>query len=507
VLFGRHVGPPEAALPPLAGVFVSASVQRGSSASASDSAARQPAALPLYEQRGSPFTTTRVAAVGATAEWNEMLALPLPTNWRATDGALTLHIDLVARAASQQEDWLMGSLEMPLAAVLARSDEQQLAAWALAPSLPCGGSPPTLFVAVQEHSRAFPDPRGPGAIRLELLVQSLSLTAASPSPSLAALVSVRTDSKASPGRQGATLDTTFLSPSSNNEEERVALTAFAPVRTRSGSDSCDWRFPLGFRLDASASRVDVELFGGLGEPDSTLGAVGGGSLELDAVANAATRSLLAQHSGAAVQLPPIAISAHGDAHRTLVGHLHVRARAWDTASWQQFVCETARRRVVCSNRPAAGLGALQSPPEWLGAVLRGLNRHPVASFCDEGGVTGVLVALLGESRACARPLDGSEGLAEVESGASVGGAISQLLRDQVIHMTGEAAAQRQQIERVSRRSAFAMSGRSLTDSRSRVRGSCSRTWTRGSTLSRHAGSRWSPCGCELLCCSSKLWWW
>lgn len=235
------------------------------------------------------------------------------------------------------------------------------------------------------------------------------------------------------------------------------MTAFATARTRSGSSSCDWRFPLGFRLDATASRVDVELFSGMEEADGSLGVVGSGSLELAAVANAATRSLLAQHCGAAVQLPPIAISANGDARRTLVGHLHVRARAWDAASWQQFVCEAARRRVVRSNRPSAGLGALQTPPEWLGPVLRGLNRYPVASFCDEGGVTGVLVALLGESRACP---DGPEGLPEAEGGATADGPISQLLRDQVVHLTSEAAAQRQQIERVSRRSStVAMSGR------------------------------------------------
>lgn len=512
VHYGRHIDPPESSLAascstlPPSGTFVAVSVGQhdplcSSSAATSSVSGHSTHGLPLYDQRCLAFAATRVATHYATPKWNEMLTLTLPADWRTANGSpLALRMNLVARGASQQEDFLLAFRALPLAAMISQTDEQKRVAWPLTASSPRGGTPPTVFVSVQEHSRSFPDlhdSRAPSGsqgttgapVRLELLVQSLSLSPSTPSfplpKSLAALVSIETSSRdgiASSVPRASSLDSAFRASTSDSDDtsreaERLAsLTAFATARSRSGPATYDWCFPLTYRLGATASRIDINVFGAANAIDDSLDTVAGGSLELDAIENAATRSLLAQNSGATIQLPPIPISTWtnglnlaGDdgidprqptsRNRMLVGHLNIRVRAWDASSWREFVRETPARRVVCSNRPANGLGASKFHPEWLGAVLRGLNRHPVASFCDEGGVTGVLAVLLGDSKGTDIALASTTGTNEERLGSNggdgVSGSINQLLQDQLAHLTSESAAQRQQIERVSQRPSLA----------------------------------------------------
>ncbi|TMW55807.1 hypothetical protein Poli38472_008455 [Pythium oligandrum] len=51
------------------------------------------------------------------------------------------------------------------------------------------------------------------------------------------------------------------------------------------------------------------------------------------------------------------------------------------------------RRIVSTNRRDQKRAELQAL-EWTGALCRGLNRYPISSFCDEGGLTSLLATYL-----------------------------------------------------------------------------------------------------------------
>uniref|UniRef100_K3XC91 Uncharacterized protein n=1 Tax=Globisporangium ultimum (strain ATCC 200006 / CBS 805.95 / DAOM BR144) TaxID=431595 RepID=K3XC91_GLOUD len=78
----------------------------------------------------------------------------------------------------------------------------------------------------------------------------------------------------------------------------------------------------------------------------------------------------------------------------------------------------------------------------MGALLRGLKRHPVSSFYDEGGLSSVLAGFLTTS---STPKDDEK--RHTDEPAQPNGEIHALLVSQVTHLQAESTAQRQQIER------------------------------------------------------------
>ncbi|OQS06641.1 hypothetical protein THRCLA_01333 [Thraustotheca clavata] len=55
--------------------------------------------------------------------------------------------------------------------------------------------------------------------------------------------------------------------------------------------------------------------------------------------------------------------------------------------WSAEDMGNSEQRIVCSNR----MGRKTLP--WMGAIARGLNRHPISSVVDSGGISGVIASL------------------------------------------------------------------------------------------------------------------
>ncbi|RLN55589.1 hypothetical protein BBJ28_00008675 [Nothophytophthora sp. Chile5] len=231
---------------------------------------------------------------------------------------------------------------------------------------------------------------------------------------------------------------------SRSTEELCGLTPSSSTATGSASGVYEWLFPLGFTWDAGAvTAVEITLLSTSSVPHKP---VGRGRLNLSIAT--------AQHlnkDGTPLRHTVIPITLEGDNSRTL-GHVALRLRWWDAPAWDAFVLGIPARRVVCTNRwkrsPRLALA-------WMGALFRGLNRHPVASFCDAGGISSVLAELLAESPSSNDQLQQQEVQQHQQrqgSGQDHGNgeatAVTALLREQVTHLQTQGDSQRQQIERV-----------------------------------------------------------
>ncbi|KAL3674969.1 hypothetical protein V7S43_000894 [Phytophthora oleae] len=230
------------------------------------------------------------------------------------------------------------------------------------------------------------------------------------------------------------------------EAKQIGITPSSSSATGSASGVYEWFFPINFTVqagsshDISASAVDIALFE---TSSSNHGLVGLGQLHLSSAGAQG-----AKKDGSPLRHTVIPITHDRD--KRVLGHIALRLRWWDAAAWSTFVDDTPTRRVICTNRWKR---SPRSAIAWMGAILRGLNRHPVASICDGGGVSGMVAELL------AKPSPGEEVMQKQQQvhapqqhwGSHVcstdAGDVNDLLRQQLSHLQGEGTAQRLQIER------------------------------------------------------------
>lgn len=456
----------------------------------------------LYEHRYSPFAATRVIESCNAPAWNELLTLSLPFEWREPDtsgglrrqqqeqerrGVFALKVELVQRGPSQQEDFLLATALVPLQSLACHRHYAHLALQ-FAPALPraqraaATTTRAQVFVSLRETTRdvfASSSPSARAFGRVEVLAdrfipaattatvnadasstqqQPLSLRrelvcalALTVPLSDHAIEHERLSGLFAAVRDGSTLDAVQecacvgVTPSA--PPDMLGARSSPPETGATATERFRWLYPLVFEVpptldsdNEGANVIQVALYDTCDVQRSSR--VGDG--EFPALREICRSTSDSQGDGERHTLaPPVpiyAVSGSGSATtRTLVGHLHATVRWWSPDAWAAFVREAPTRRVVSSNRNLRKTSAVLALG-WMGALVRGLNRYPVSSFCDEGGLSSVLAGLLSASSSPSPNLSTS-----THQGASERNAV---LVAQVAHLQAESTTQRQEIERV-----------------------------------------------------------
>lgn len=451
----------------------------------------------LYEQKCSPYASTRVVEGSASPSWNEVLAIPLPAGWseaspemqqRSDQGKstgsssaaaaatpearyLSLKLELVERGASHQEDFLLGTCVLPLAHLECQLQQSRLA---LAFPPVDSKTPSTGCIYVSLH--ASPRSQASSLEQVEVMVESFTPVVVTGSedeglPPDCTSLATAINFNAAGGvksplvdkledcftllQDGQSLDVPYSATiNAPNADSTLGVTPSSASATGSASGVYEWFFPFNFAVpvesnqDTSAAVVNIALFKTSAVPHNLIGC---GHLDLSAASVQAVK-----RDGSPLRQTVIPIELYGDSSRVL-GHIALRLRWWSTAAWKAFVDDTPARRVVCTNR----WKRLPRPtPTWMGALLRGMNRHPVASICDSGGVSSILAELLAESSSSGESNHGPEHASSTQAQqpphpssttqhcSKESAETNALLRDQLAHLQAEGTAQRVQIERV-----------------------------------------------------------
>ncbi|DAZ94757.1 TPA: hypothetical protein N0F65_011573 [Lagenidium giganteum] len=420
--------------------------------------------LEPYERQYSPFAATRIVDKSFAPCWNELLVLPEPSGTTTTpsnDGdatcalspTLALKLEVIVRDQSQQEDSLLASMIIPLSQMV--QQPSPLAIRLLSTSEADGA--PTIFISISHSPVVANAPLD----RLELLVQSFV-----PSKEM-------DESKTDEDSEQFTVVISFGSPTHPPAPEALSklISAFRAVghgeenslntigpRVVGVTPSCQWRrdgsslwFPLILAIDAT-SIEDLYLWF---FHNSKL--VGHGSLPQLEVAGLLSANLQTGAKSAPVAIRILSDTQEPAAHDGL-------------ASWQEFISSRLERRVVCTNRRN-----FKRPrqPEWMGAIIRGLNRCPIASLCDEGGVSGVVVGLFAEEKQATDAA--TVGLAPlVTEPTNPTPAVLELLQAQVQTLQRDATMKNKLIERLqndvdARSNAIKMCGQDLVALRRELR--------------------------------------
>ncbi|ETK79430.1 hypothetical protein L915_14714 [Phytophthora nicotianae] len=486
------------------GVFTGCSnlvqCRRGDATRAADTSTLPLEGRVLYEHKFSPYAATRVVEASTSPSWNEVLAIPLPTGWPQTinqqlGGAggragvaitedtkrLALKLDIVERGDSHQEDFLLGTCILPLANVGCQFQQTHYA-FAFPPndtkspldhtagtcvyvSLDAACRGPVLSTSSLEHVEITIESFTPVVVTgHEDEAEALDCT------SLGVLVNFHADESTNSSQMkpveaygvlenhftflhdGQALDTATIDMSVR-KTKLVGITPSSSSATGSASGVYEWFFPFSFTLgagsyqDFTSTAVNIALFNTSSLPHKL---VGRGQLQL-----ASPKAQGAKKDGSPLRYTVIPITSSADCSR-VHGHIALRLRWWDTAAWSAFIGDIPARRVVCTNR----WNRLPRPTiAWMGALLRGLNRHPVASICDAGGVSGVLAELLAKSssreeykRNLPRLQDQQHQQHHQTSPTRLNSIETDdtraLLREQLAHLQAEGTAQRLQIERL-----------------------------------------------------------
>ncbi|KAG2785771.1 hypothetical protein PC129_g13120 [Phytophthora cactorum] len=483
---------------------------RGRDAKAPDTSTPVLEGRVLYEQKFSPYAATRVVEGSTSPSWNEVLAIPLPAEWseslttnqqrpdRGGGGGgragltthteagkcLALKLELVERGDSHQEEFLLGTCILPLAKIGCQFQQTRLAL-----AFPSAGTKRPLdhassaCVYVSLHATCR------GRILVSRSLEHVEITVETFTPvvvtgneeegvpldctNLAALVNFcagesANSSQSKPVEEYGVLENHFtllqdgqalpeLDASTANalttDVKKVGIAPSSSSTTGSASGVYEWFFPFNFALAAGSRRdfsvavVKIALFNTSSVPHKL---VGRGQLQLSA-----STAQGAKKDGSPLRYTVIPITLNDDNSRVL-GHIALRLRWWDTAAWSTFIGDIPARRVVCTNRwnrsPRPTIA-------WMGAMLRGLNRHPVASICDAGGVSAVLAELLAKSSSSeeskqnlskmhAQQHQQNHQTSPTKPNSRVTDDTSALLREQLAHLQTEGTAQRLQIERL-----------------------------------------------------------
>ncbi|GMF19838.1 unnamed protein product [Phytophthora lilii] len=458
----------------------------------------------LYEQTCSPYAATRVVEDSTSPSWNEVLAIPLPPGWsvlsqRATNqgestitaqaergadaGAnsnVALKVELVERGASHQEDFLLATCLLPLAKIPCQLQQTRFA-FAF-PAVDTKSTPdhlPAACIYLSLHASSRGQDYSIDTMeQVEIVVESFTPVVVTGSEdeglpldctSLAAVVNLRTDGDSNtsllePVENFGVLENHFIVLHDGQEPTVTSFAADNVLRadvklggitpsassiTGSASGVYKWFFPFSFVLPAKSNKnmdtsvVDIALFKASVKPHKLIGR---GHLKLSSAPAVMKDGLPLRHT-------VIPMALEGDTSRVL-GHFALRLRWWEAPAWKAFVADIPARRVVCTNRRK------RSPRPtlvWMGALLRGLNRHPVTSICDAGGVSGILAELLTESPT---DRDTKPTLQHLQRQQQQTQKVtthnndrdytdtSALLREQLAHLQAEGTAQRHQIERL-----------------------------------------------------------
>ncbi|KAJ0406077.1 hypothetical protein ATCC90586_005901 [Pythium insidiosum] len=353
----------------------------------------------VYDLHSSPFAVTRVVEHSAAPLWNELLLLPVDAERHASEDALSLVVDVVQRDASQQEDSLVATASIPLR--YRRSPQPLVLEF---PPLPAADSPP---IRVYLQLNAFsPATEAPAAWVCEAVVEALSM--------------------ASPAAVGER-------DSGRDAGINAALTPAALLQ----GGQCQWKFPLVWHHSSPApSELHVSC---LRLADQSLV----GSSQLVASGSVSMREIA--DNGAAARLS-VALRSPSDADDT-VGHVTLVLRAWSLQAWLRFQELRATRRVVCTNRRDRRRAELLAL-EWTSAICRGLNRYPLSSFYDAGGLSSMLAEYLAASIPATATAPDESTHAKSPSTEKTASDATQMLKEHIRLLQQEVVSKQQSIAKL-----------------------------------------------------------
>ncbi|GMF47539.1 unnamed protein product [Phytophthora fragariaefolia] len=471
----------------------------------------------LYEQACSPYASTRVVEGGTSPSWNEVLAIPLPPGWSepspdkqqrrergdatgagaaaaaaaaaeavdvaviAADTHLGLKLELVERGASHQEDFLLATCILPLINIGCQLQQARFG-FAFPPVDSKGtlGLVPIACIYVSLH--ASPRDQISNWEQVEIMVESFTPVVITGSEdeglppdctSLATAIHLETNTTTNPpnvhmGKLGV-LENLFTllhdgqalalsnvtTGNVSGADAMLGVTPLSSSATGSASGIYEWFFPFNFAVpaesnqDTCAATVNIALFKFSTSPHKLIGR---GHFNFS---SAPSQTVKKDGSPLRHTVIPIELD---EGNSRILGHIALRLRWWSATAWKSFVDDSPSRRVICTNRWKRSPRPI---PTWMGALLRGLNRHPVASICDSGGVSSILAELLAESSSHGdgESKQDSEHVSMenpqqhhpnsiAQSHSKESGDTIALLREQLAHLQAEGTAQRLQIERL-----------------------------------------------------------
>ncbi|KAJ0393846.1 hypothetical protein P43SY_001709 [Pythium insidiosum] len=384
----------------------------------------------VYDLHSSPFAVTRVAEHSAAPLWNELLLLPVDAERHASEDALSLVVDVVQRDASQQEDSLVATASIPLRY---RQSPQPLVLEF--PPFPAADSPP---IRVYLQLNAFsPATQTPAAWVCEAVVEALSMASpAAVGERDRCMVCV---SLGEPSRVVADVRDLFETVrdggihSGRDADVNAALTPAALLQ----GGQCQWKFPLVWHHSSPApSELHVSC---LRLADQSLV----GSSQLVASGSVSMREIA--DNGAAARLS-VALRSPSDAGDT-VGHVTLVLRAWSLQAWLRFQELRATRRVVCTNRRDRRRAELLAL-EWTSAICRGLNRYPLSSFYDAGGLSSMLAEYLAASIPATATAPDESTHAKSPSTEKTASDATQMLKEHIRLLQQEVVSKQQSIAKL-----------------------------------------------------------
>ncbi|GLD93439.1 hypothetical protein PINS_up002031 [Pythium insidiosum] len=440
----------------------------------------------VYDLQSSPFAVTRVVERSATPLWNELLLLPVDQD-DESDGSLWLVVDVVQRDVSQQEDALVATACIPLR----RQPRQQPLVLEFAPMRSADAETPRMRVHLLLTAPPAETETHSGSSVCEVLVDSLSMTASTAEPAgERCLICVSPSQSAEPVSPVDLRDLFELVDGSNQSHDATgtdrtaALTPAACHR----EGRCRWKFPLvWYHGISSSTALRVSWFRLSRESPSV------SASQLVASGSVATSDIVNDGSASTLLVP---LSAGGET----LGTVSLVVRLWDPQSWLRFQQLRATRRVVCTNRRDRRRAELLAL-EWTSALCRGLNRYPLSSFYDAGGLSSLLAEYLAASMpGAATATQGSAPVKTEESAGSDGsGDVTRMLNEHVRLLQQEVVAKQQSIAKVREASNTATLCLSVKEDWVMVAWcfiscSCTQIWKRGRMLCVSVAWSCSPHG-------------
>ncbi|KAF0691271.1 Aste57867_17449 [Aphanomyces stellatus] len=350
-----------------------------------------------YTTSYTQFAATR--AVDATSPaspccFNELVVVNVPHQASAMPPGWGLRLDVVLqkKTARDADDLLLAYAALPLAALAPETERSFCIRWPVT-SNESQPSMPTLYVTLFRQKREASTISAAPWQRLEITLDTATAPHAAfrPDATLAIVQLLPAAATTPPVVLGASLP--FLSIQSDSDVSTapaMPTSALLPDECRmrvtpgGAPDSTgvySWRYPMLFDFHNPTAigppfNVHVALFAST----TTFEYACIGSSVCQAMgpsSEVGQREPWSTDLTVRMASPPTEISLRGS------------IRWWAHATWQDF----RKERVVCTNRHGSASRQGVRQQNWMAAISRGLNRHPISAVVDAGGIAGVIASM------------------------------------------------------------------------------------------------------------------
>jgi hypothetical protein len=215
---------------------------------------------------------------------------------------------------------------------------------------------------------------------------------------------------------------------------------------------CEWKYPMIFRLPEGFigeehTTMHVHLYASSNKLMQSSGTATAPALQFVGSGSISLTPENCNRSGVLCHFNSIRIfSTHAENGSVEVGTLDLSCRRWEPSSYKDFIQNSRKQRLVHTNRKSIDK---KREPQWMGAIIRGINRIPISLFYDEGGLSSVLAEILCQKENYEGDPNGKN--ISVGRHAITGVAMDDidLLRNQIVIFQEEIAIKTSQTQRVS----------------------------------------------------------